>query len=174
MEVKYESPNKVAIKWTRPSLNDVAGPIDGYKIRINEVSDIRRERRSSQPVTQLLTVKKDANNFVATLSKKAVFCTVEVALYSSAGLGPFSNPVMVAVRQMTTKRPETTEAPEQKPTSADRVTTEYEEVTVPYPTTSGLDNKEGNKDKVVAGKFFIISFGYRVIQEICRCFQSYV
>ena len=98
--------NSITVTWSVPSINDVNGPVDGSKIRLNELrlnpSNKRRKRHIESKVT-VIDVKGQQTIKTIQLSEDTVWCIIEVAIYTDNGLGPYSPPLTVHMDKNNTK-----------------------------------------------------------------------
>ena len=143
-----EIPNIIEISWSPLSdENQVTGPINGFQIRIVEINALKRRKRDVNKSVKIITVDKTlTRKRITNISDRAAYCTVEVAMFSAAGLGPYTSPLIVRMKkeETTTKKADVQTKPQ---TTATTPTTKDKDKDY----TSGNDDP-GRKSRVKSGK----------------------
>lgn len=113
VKAQFQRPTSILVMWTLP-LNESNMNFQGFKIRINELMDKeKRKKRNVDTHTRIIKVGKSIRIKKADIKPSTEFCMVEVAMYSEAGDGPFSQPITVKIERTkttktTTEKDETT------------------------------------------------------------------
>lgn len=101
VQVIAETTNSVTIRWSISADEQNMENVIGFQIRINEITRKGgRRRRDIDTNTTIIEVNdKKTRSKMIQLSNDAELCMIEVAMYSDAGVGPFSKPVVVKVKK---------------------------------------------------------------------------
>ena len=159
MKAQFQRPNSIVVMWALPS-NDSSMNFQGFKIRINELMNKeKRKKRDVDTHTRIIEVGKTIRSKKADIKPSTEFCMVEVAMYSEAGDGPFSQPITVKIQRASTTTKTTTEEDQTtlssktlwKTITVDLKTasavTETKTPSTKEPRTNRLDSKGTNRFK---------------------------
>lgn len=149
VQVNVEIPNVIEISWSPLSdENQVTGPINGFQIRIVEINALTRRKRDVNKNVKIITVDKTlTSKRITDISKRAAYCTVEVAMFSAAGLGPYTSPLIVRMKkeETTTKKADVQTKPLTTATTATKKDKDKDYI-------NGNDKNPGRVGRAKSGK----------------------
>ena len=151
VEAIFEPTRWINIKWDVPTDAPIV-ILMGFQIRVHEITkQSMRKRREANTNTKIFKVDKTRRNEKIVVSPNSEFCMVQVAMYSGAGVGPFSQPITVKIEKLKPTTQVTTETEKKKTTKktkAIKVTSKSVVTTawVSSQMTKSKPNKVGSKD----------------------------